>query len=332
MRTRVFVSYCHDDIKWLEAVRGQLRVLEAEGILDVYEDTRLEAGEAWYDRLHHEMSSAKVALLLVSAPFLASKFIRNEEIPRLFARHAEGGMLLYPLLVRPCPFEHVPWLARLQLRPQDSRRRPKAVSAISGAAREQVLVNVAKEIATLAGSNGAPKSEADRTGDNAFSGWVLYSSVGRIYEAAEQFADEKGKSATRIVAHGNEQTGLSKSLTGIVGAVSFSYRVESSLISPNIFFYVIPVREAITGAEGIVEVGARRQDDIDNQFSPFRARYSPAPHEYNDGAWHSARLSFDFRYLRDAFYSIFAVRINEGAMDPGPGKVCLRDVGFSTAQ
>lgn len=330
MRTRVFVSYCHDDIKWLEAIRGQLRVLEAEGLIDIYEDTKLEAGEAWYERLHQEMQSAKIALLLVSASFLTSRFIRNEEVPRLFEKHAAGGMVLYPLLVRPCPFEHVPWLARLQLRPQDSRRRPKAVSATTGAAREQVLVNVAKEIATtVVMTKKAPALEANGSRDTLFSGWVRYSSIGRVYDVTEDVNCDDGGIAIRITARRREHAGLSKAINALVGTVSFSYRVESHFVSPNIFFYVIPVQEAITGAEGIVEVGSSQQDDVRNQFSPFRARFSPAPHEYDDGDWHSATIAYDFRYLRVAFYAIFALRVNEGATEPGPGKVCLRDVVFS---
>ena len=100
------------------------------------------------------MLSAKIALLLISAPFLTSIFIRNEEVPLLFDKHAADGMLIYPLLVRPRPWEHVQWLAKLQLRPLDSKRRPKAVSTFTGAAREQVLVDVTKEIARIVNGEG----------------------------------------------------------------------------------------------------------------------------------------------------------------------------------
>lgn len=58
-------------------------------------------------------------------------------------------MKIYPLLVRPCPWERVAWLAKLQLRPQDAKRRAKALSTFKGAVREQILVDVANEIAGL---------------------------------------------------------------------------------------------------------------------------------------------------------------------------------------
>lgn len=148
-RSKLFISYCHEDIRWLKAVRQQLAVFEREGLLDVFEDTRLGAGDLWFDRLHSEMSQARVGLLLLSAPFLSSSFVRDQEIPKLFSHHVEGGMVLYPLLVRPCPWQQVAWLANLQLRPQDSKKRAKAVSAFSGAARDQILADVASEIVKL---------------------------------------------------------------------------------------------------------------------------------------------------------------------------------------
>jgi hypothetical protein len=147
-RHKLFISYSHEDIKWLQAIKQQLAVLEIEGLLDVYEDTRLQAGEDWYQRLHTEMLSAKVALLLISASFLSSKFIRDEEVPRLFDRHAEAGMRIYALLVRPCAWEQVKWLTKLQLRPQDSKLKIKAVSEFKEA-RDRILANVTNEIACI---------------------------------------------------------------------------------------------------------------------------------------------------------------------------------------
>ena len=148
-RNRLFISYSHDDTKWLEAIKEQLAVLEAEGLISMCEDTQLKVGEGWYEQLNEMMLDARLGLLLISATFLTSKFVRQEEIPRLFDRHEEGGMKIYPLLVQPCPWENVAWLAKLQLRPQDAKRRAKALSAFEGAARKQKLVDIANEIADL---------------------------------------------------------------------------------------------------------------------------------------------------------------------------------------
>ena len=121
-RNRLFISYSHKDTKWLEAITEQLAALQHEGLVSLCEDSQLGVGEDWHQQLNEQMLSARLGLLLVSATFLTSKFVRAEEIPRLFARHEEGGMKIYPLLVEPCPWQRVAWLAKLQLRPQDAKR------------------------------------------------------------------------------------------------------------------------------------------------------------------------------------------------------------------
>jgi hypothetical protein len=64
-------------------------------------------------------------------------------------RHAAVGMKIFPLLVEPCPWEQVAWLAKLQLRPQDAKRRARALATFQGAARTQKLADVATEIAGI---------------------------------------------------------------------------------------------------------------------------------------------------------------------------------------
>ena len=153
-RKRVFISYSHTDRVWLQRICEQLAVLEREGLIDVFTDSQIGAGEDWFARLHTEMLKAKVGLLLVSAPFLSSAFIRDEEIPRLFDKHAAGGMTIYPLLIRPCPWKRVKWLSQLQLRPPNA----VPVSSLRGANREQALATVADEIASLVVSGARGRS------------------------------------------------------------------------------------------------------------------------------------------------------------------------------
>ena len=43
-RDKVFISYSHEDMKWLNAIKEQLKVLETEGLLSMCEDTQLEVG------------------------------------------------------------------------------------------------------------------------------------------------------------------------------------------------------------------------------------------------------------------------------------------------
>lgn len=145
-RTKVFISYSHEDDGWRKRVVGQLAVLVEEGLIELCDDRTIAAGEDWLDGINVRMLNARIAMLLVSSSFLTSRFIRDEEVPKLFARHERSGMKIYPLLLKPRPWQVVGWLARMQMRPLDA----KPLASFRGAKVEEVLASVALEIASLA--------------------------------------------------------------------------------------------------------------------------------------------------------------------------------------
>ena len=107
----VFISYSHKDEEWKERLVTQLGVLQMEGILDVWDDQRIEAGEDWYPEIEKAINNASVAILMISANFLTSKFILGEEVPKLLARRAKEGVRVIPLIVKPCAWTQVKWLS-----------------------------------------------------------------------------------------------------------------------------------------------------------------------------------------------------------------------------
>jgi hypothetical protein len=88
------------------------------------------------------MDRATVAVLLVSADFLTSGFIRETEVPHLLNRRREDGLLVTPLIVRPCGWMTVDWLQAIQGRPKDA----KPLSGFSEHQIEEALADLAMEI------------------------------------------------------------------------------------------------------------------------------------------------------------------------------------------
>lgn len=115
----VFISYSHKDETWKERLVTQLQVLQMEGAMSVWNDRRIQAGQDWFPEITQTIEQATVAILLISADFLSSEFIRREEIPRLLKRRSNEGLRVIPLIVRPCVWLKVPWLAGIQARPKD---------------------------------------------------------------------------------------------------------------------------------------------------------------------------------------------------------------------
>ncbi|HWS99547.1 MAG TPA: TIR domain-containing protein [Pyrinomonadaceae bacterium] len=117
----VFISYSHKDEEWKDRLVTHLGVLQNEGLLDLWEDRRIAAGDEWYAEIEEAMNAASVAIMLVSANFLNSKFILTEEVPSLLQQRAEKGVRVFPVIIKPFAWETVGWLRRLQLRPKDGR-------------------------------------------------------------------------------------------------------------------------------------------------------------------------------------------------------------------
>ena len=117
----VFISYSHADEEWKDRLVAQLRVLQMEDVLDPWDDRLIEVGQDWNPEIEQAMNTASVAILLVSTDFLTSEFILNDEVPLLLERREKEGLRVFPVIIRPCPWKQVIWLARMHVRPKDGR-------------------------------------------------------------------------------------------------------------------------------------------------------------------------------------------------------------------
>jgi TIR domain len=112
--TKVFISYSRRDRAFLERLQVFLRPLEQAGLVDRWDDTKLRTGARWRDEIKAALASARVAVLLVSADFIASDFITTEELPVLLAAEQKRGLIVMPVIVGPCRFARTPSLAQFQ--------------------------------------------------------------------------------------------------------------------------------------------------------------------------------------------------------------------------
>jgi hypothetical protein len=180
----IFLSYSHKDEAWKDLVVGQLRVLELEGAFELWDDRKIAAGNGWHEEIGKAIDRARAAVLLISADFLTSGFIRGTEIPRLLARRArraEGGLRIIPLIVRPCPWRRVPWLAEIEGRPKDGR----PLAAGTSVQVEEDLSALAEEIADLLQVPGSAPLAPPQTPRG--SGPVPILDLGRLPVPGPQF-------------------------------------------------------------------------------------------------------------------------------------------------
>jgi TIR domain/NACHT domain len=117
----IFISYSHQDELWKDRLVQQLGVLEGEGLFTVWHDRKIGLGQDWFPEIERAIQAARVAILLVSSDFLTSGFIKQKEIPEFLRRRQEEGLMVVPVIVRPCAWKKVKWLADINARPTDGK-------------------------------------------------------------------------------------------------------------------------------------------------------------------------------------------------------------------
>ena len=95
----VFISYSHHDAAWLAKLKMFLRPLEDQGMLHVWDDTEIRPGAVWMDEIRQSLSSARVAVFLITQNFLNSDFIREKELPQLLASARDRGCTVFWIAV-----------------------------------------------------------------------------------------------------------------------------------------------------------------------------------------------------------------------------------------
>jgi formylglycine-generating enzyme required for sulfatase activity len=117
---KIFISYSHKDDEHREALGAHLNILEREQIVEIWHDRRIGVGQEWKNKIHENLESADIILLLVSPDFNNSDYCYDLEMKRALQRNDEGSAIVVPIIVRPCLWTIAPF-AKLQAVPTDNQ-------------------------------------------------------------------------------------------------------------------------------------------------------------------------------------------------------------------
>ena len=82
--------------------------------IDFWDDARINPGQKWRAEIRKAIGETKVAILLLSATFLASDFIATDELPPLLKAAEQEGAVILIVILKPCLFEEFDELNQYQ--------------------------------------------------------------------------------------------------------------------------------------------------------------------------------------------------------------------------
>lgn len=110
----IFICYAREDNKhadpsrrWLDRLLEHLKPVALQDQASIWSDQDIAVGEDWHAQIQSILQNAKVSILLISPAFLNSTYIRNNELPVLLKRAKDRGLIVLPIILRPCLFEEV---------------------------------------------------------------------------------------------------------------------------------------------------------------------------------------------------------------------------------
>jgi len=143
--TTVFLCYCHRDVRFMERFEVHIKPQTYRSNIDVWVDTKIRGGQDWRSEIEKALKRAKIAVLLISADFLASDFITKYELPTLLDKAKTDGTVILSVYLSHCyhdPFK----LSRFQfINPLD-----QPLSGLNKHRKEHYWTDLTRRIRELA--------------------------------------------------------------------------------------------------------------------------------------------------------------------------------------
>ena len=153
-RIKVFVSYSRKDIDFLNEIKIHFKPFSDR--IEFWDDSKIEPGQKWKTEIENALAETKVGILLVSANFLASDYIAENELPPILNAAEKDGAVILTVILKPCLFEEFNNLNQYQtLNPPN-----KPIVKMSEVEREEIYVNLVRQTLKVLKSSG---TLSDRT-------------------------------------------------------------------------------------------------------------------------------------------------------------------------
>lgn len=145
-KLNIFISYSHQDAEWLDRLEVHLKGLSKYyNEIDAWDDRRIRSSQEWHKVIEKALLASNIAILLVSADFIASDYIQNNELQPLLDKAKENDVKIIPVFVGPTAFLHESGIDKYQ----GPNKPEKTLSECTKPETERYLANLMNDIKTF---------------------------------------------------------------------------------------------------------------------------------------------------------------------------------------
>ena len=146
---KLFISYAKDNRQqWLLPVRQHLLGAQRVGLIEIWEDSRIDPGEGWDETIAAALEGADIVVLLVSSAFTASEYC-HREMTRALERRRKGSAEVIWIYVDHCDYGAMPF-AGLEGMPKGKDGRLQPLVECNRKEQARHLADASKKIRELA--------------------------------------------------------------------------------------------------------------------------------------------------------------------------------------
>ena len=120
MKKNMFISYSHKDTLFKESFEEHLSSLKRNGIISVWHDRKISAGDEWKNQIDSNLENADIIIFLISSSFIASDYCYDIEVKKALEMYASFQACVIPVIVRSCDWQDS-CFSHLQCLPQDAK-------------------------------------------------------------------------------------------------------------------------------------------------------------------------------------------------------------------
>ncbi len=135
---RVYMSYADQNERWAKRIS---KALSSRFAIEKRWWSERSMPRDWRDKIHETLASSQVVVVLITPEYLASQYLRNEELPLLLGLR-EQGVPFIPIMLHPSRLRSELWGADVQLLPRGGR----ALSELSTRELKAELAGLSSEI------------------------------------------------------------------------------------------------------------------------------------------------------------------------------------------